>query len=252
MKISTFWCYLFFLFAPIVVIGGEGDSITPLQPYRKNVIKFNPTPMFLWSTKNLTFSYERIINSRQSASVMVGYLEFPALFQDTIGNLLNITSRHKSGINLAAEYRFYLTKLNSRPIPSGVYIAPYASYYGYQFRNDVDILNTTIDSSGQVRGKFYVFNLGVELGYQFVLWKRLTLDFVLMGPSLSYYGGELDISGNLNFEQIKELNEDLYNKLLEKYPMIGDYVVNKSFKQDGKLDLFSFGFRYLVQIGFHF
>ncbi len=252
MKIFTRWFYLFFLFAPIIVFGSEGDSITPLQPYHKNVIKFNPTPMFLWSAKNLTFSYERVINPRQSASLMVGYLEFPALFKDTIGNLLNITSRQKSGINLAAEYRFYLTKLNSRPIPSGVYIAPYASYYGYKFRNDVDVLNTTIDSAGQVRGKFYVFNLGVELGYQFVLWKRVTLDFVLMGPSLSYYGGELDISGNLDLEQIKEINEDLYNKLLEKYPMIGDYVVNRSFKQDGNLDLFSFGFRYLVQIGFHF
>jgi hypothetical protein len=116
----------------------------------------------------------------------------------------------------------------------------------------VNVLNTPIDSAGQVRGQFYVFNLGVELGYQFVLWKRVTLDFVLMGPSLSYYGGELDITGNINLEKIKETNEELYNKLLEKYPMIGDYVVNRSFKQDGRLDLFSFGFRYLVQVGFHF
>jgi hypothetical protein len=224
MKKFTGWLSLFILIFPLVALGGEGDSITPMQPYRKNVIKFNPTPMILWSSKNLTFSYERIINPRQSASL----------------------------INIAAEYRFYLTRLNRRPVPSGVYIAPYASFYGYKFKNDVNVLNTSIDSAGQVRGQFYIFNLGVELGYQFVLWKRVTLDFVLMGPSLSYYGGELDITGNINLEKIKETNEDLYNKLLEKYPMIGDYVVNKSFKQDGKLDLFSFGFRYLVQIGFHF
>jgi hypothetical protein len=233
-------------------IAGISDTlVTVKQPYHRNVIKFNPTPMFLWSMKNLTFSYERIINSRQSASVMVGYLEFPALFADNIADLLFITGRDKKGINLALEYRFYLKKLNARPIPSGVYIAPYTSYYGYGFTNQVDMIGS-LDSAGQVKGRFYVFNAGIELGYQFVLWKRLTLDFVLMGPSVSYYGGEVKLSGNLNFEKLKELNEDLYNKLLDKYPMIGNYVINREFQSNGKLDLFSVGFRYLFQIGFHF
>jgi hypothetical protein len=236
----------------VIAAAGKHDTINPDEkPHYKNVIKFNPTPMVLWSSKNLTFSYERIINHKQSASVMVGYLEFPALFPDTIANSLYITSRQKSGINVALEYRFYFSRLNSRPTPSGVYIAPFTSFYGYQFKNDVDMIGS-LDSAGQVKGKFYIFNAGIELGYQFVLWKRLTLDFVLMGPAISYYGGQIDITGNLNFEKLKEINEDLYNKLLEKYPKIGDYVINRSFKQNGKLDLFSIGFRYLFQIGFHF
>jgi hypothetical protein len=113
-------------------------------------------------------------------------------------------------------------------------------------------MHTTLDSAGVVKGNFYIFNVGVELGYQFVFWKRLTLDFVLIGPAMSYYGGGVDISGNINLEKLEEINADLYNKIKEKYPMIGDFVVNKSFKQNGKLDLFSIGFRYLVQIGFHF
>ena len=71
-------------------------------------------------------------------------------------------------------------------------------------------------------------------------------------PAMSYYVGGVDISGNINLDQLQEINADLYNKLKEKYPLIGDFVVNKSFKQNGKLNLFSFGFRYLVQIGFHF
>ena len=103
-----------------------------------------------------------------------------------------------------------------------------------------------------LQGDYWSFNLGLELGYQFVFWKWLTLDFVLFGPSASYYGGGVDITGNINLERLKDINEELYNRLKEKYPMIGDFVVNKSFKQNGKLDLFSVGFRYLVQIGFHF
>jgi hypothetical protein len=103
-----------------------------------------------------------------------------------------------------------------------------------------------------VKGNFYIFNLGVELGYQFVFWKRLTLDLVLIGPAMSYYGGEVNITGDINLAELQDINEDLYNKIKEKYPMVGDFVVNKTFKQNGKLDLFSIGFRYLVQIGFHF
>lgn len=222
------------------------------DPHYRNVIKWNPTPMILWSSKNITLSYERILNPRQSIAITAGFLEFPSLFKDSIGSLLAITSGEKYGINLALEYRFYLGKRNLRPIPDGIYLAPYISYYGYRFSNGVDMMHTTIDSAGTIKGNFYIFNVGVELGYQFVFWKRLTLDFVLIGPAVSYYGGGVEITGNINLEKLAEINADLYNKIKEKYPMVGDFVVNKSFKQDGKLDLFSIGFRYLVQIGFHF
>lgn len=241
------------LFLPLLVSAGNPDTLEVIpKPIHKNVIKFNPTPMLLWSTKNITFSYERILNRRQSITLSAGFLEFPSLFKDTIAGILAITGREKYGINLAMEYRFYLMQRNVRPIPDGLYIAPFASYYGYHFKNNFDILYATADSAGALKGNFYIFNLGVELGYQFVFWKRFTLDLVLVGPAMSYYGGGIGISGNINLEQIKETHEALYNKLKEKYPMIGDFVVNKSFKSDGTLDLFSIGFRYLVQIGFHF
>ena len=241
------------LASPFFLSAQKPDSATYIkQPVHKNVIKFNPTPMLLWSGNNITFSYERILNPKQSIAITLGYLEFPRIFKDTIGNLVSITGRSKYGINVALEYRFYLSKRNSRPIPDGIYLAPFASYYGYHFKNTFDVVHTSLDSLGTIKGNFYVFNLGVELGYQFVFWKRLTLDFVLLGPSISYYGGTVDIGGNISSEQAQEIRTDLYNKLVEKYPKIADFVVNKSFKQNGKLDLFSVGFRYLIQVGFHF
>ena len=140
------------LIIPFLVAAEKPDSSFHYkQPFHKNVIKFNPTPMLLWSTKNLTFSYERILNPKQSISLTLGYLEFPSLFNDTIGNLLAITGREKYGINVALEYRFYLGKRNGRPIPDGVYLAPFASYYGYHFKNEVDVMHTTADSAGTPR-----------------------------------------------------------------------------------------------------
>ncbi|MFZ4521720.1 MAG: hypothetical protein ACOYNC_08445 [Bacteroidales bacterium] len=237
---------------PLLLSARSGDSLRIVPaPIHKNVIKFNPTPMLLWSSKNLTFSYERILNKKQSIALTVGYLEFPALTKDLVANVFAITSREKSGINLALEYRFYLMKRNLRPIPDGLYLSPYLSYYGYWFKNGIDMLGQ-LDSSFTVKGNFFVFNAGVQLGYQFVFWKRFTLDLVLIGPAISYYGGGLDFTGNIDLEKLKDINQDLYDKIKAKYPMVDEYVINKSFKKDGKLDLFSVGFRYLIQFGFHF
>jgi hypothetical protein len=239
--------------SPLALSAAKKDStLVPQKPYHKNIIKLNPTPMILWSSKNLTLSYERILGPKQSVAIAIGYLEFPSLFKDTIVNLVAITSRSKYGLNLSLEYRFYMWKRNGRPVPDGLFFAPFASFYGYHFENGFDILHAAADSAGKITGKIGVINAGLEMGYQFVFWKRLTVDLVLIGPAMSYYSGTVNITGQIDAEKVKELHEDLYNKLKEKYPMIGDYVVNKSFSNNGKLDLFSVGFRYLVQIGFHF
>ncbi|MCK9421523.1 MAG: DUF3575 domain-containing protein [Bacteroidales bacterium] len=248
------WIIRFFLFlVPVANFASKNDSAVPvLQPIHKNIIKFNPTPILLWSTRNLTFSYERILSPRQSVSVEVGYLELPRLFNDTIAHLVNITSRQKYGLNISLEYRFYLTQLNRRPIPAGLYIGPYLTFYGYKFKNGLDILYTSADKDGMFQGNFWAFNLGFELGYQFVFWKRITLDFVMVGPSACYYGGSIAISGTLDPGQIETIHKTLYDELKKQFPVIQYISINKSFSQSGKLDILRFGFRYLVQIGFHF
>jgi len=248
-RILFFWMLLF----PLSMMAEQNDSVSPArEPYHKNVIKFNPTPMILWDLRNITFSYERILSPRQSVSLELGYLVMPRLFDDTISSLINITSHQKQGVNVTMEYRFYLTRLNVRPIPAGLYIGPYLTYYGYRFRNGLEILNPNDSTNGMLEGNYWSFNLGIELGYQFVFWKRWTLDMVLVGPSVSYYGGKTQIAGNLSAEEIEQINEDLYDRLVERFPAIQVLSTDKTYKQTGKLDIFRMGFRYLVQIGFHF
>jgi hypothetical protein len=251
-KLALIIIFVLFLL-PNALPASKHDSLTPVhEPIHKNVIKFNPTPMLLWDARNITLSYERIINPRQSASIELGYLVFPQIVEDILIDLVDITSNQKNGINATLEYRFYLTPLNTRPVPAGLYLGPYFTFYGYKFKNGLDILNPSDSTNGMIKGDYWSFNLGVELGYQFVFWKRLTLDLVLVGPSISYYGGKTEISGELTADQIKELNEALYDKLIEKYPAAQILSVNRTFKQTGKLDMLRVGFRYLLQIGFHF
>ncbi|MCU0369982.1 MAG: hypothetical protein MUC31_01080, partial [Bacteroidales bacterium] len=126
--------------------GQDTDTLViSREPLHRNVIKYNPTPKLLWSSNNWTFSYERILGKKQSFTVGLGYLEFGQLFSDTIAGIVNITDRWKNGINFSFEYRFYMTRRNSRPIPDGLYLAPYFSFYGYRFGNRLDLIQTEAD-----------------------------------------------------------------------------------------------------------
>lgn len=249
MRILGLFLLLTFFFP--CLLPGQGKEKKPdlPAPYHRNIIKYNPTPKMLWSPKNWTFSYERVLNKKQSFTVGLGYLEFGSLFKDTIADVVRITDRWKNGINFSFEYRFYIMNRNTRPIPDGLYLAPYFSFYGYKFGNGLDIIQTPADDFAKLDASFYFFNIGGELGYQFVFWKRLTIDLILLGPSLSYYGGKINVKGDVEWEDI---NSEIYDKLKEKYPKIDDVVIDETFKKKGTLDVTSFGLRYAIQIGFHF
>ena len=72
--------------------------------------------------------------------------------------------------------------------------------YGLRMNDDFDILPTEIDQKGSFVANLNYLNLGFALGYQFIFWKRMSLDFVLFGPSLSFFTGEVTISG----DQVKQ------------------------------------------------
>lgn len=64
MKHTLILSFLIFV-VPCTIHAEINDSLrSVLQPIRKNIIKSNPTPMILWDWKNVTFSYERILNPR--------------------------------------------------------------------------------------------------------------------------------------------------------------------------------------------
>lgn len=247
---------VFILCTVLSGIAGFGQKVDSLKvapdPVFKNVIKLNPTPMMLWNKKNVTFSYERVLNPKQSFTVGLGYLVFNNLLDDTILNVFTNTTREKSGLNFSFEYRFYMTKRNSRPIPDGLFLAPFFSMYLYQFNNKLDIVNTSEEDFAEISGGFYALNFGGALGYQFVLWKRMTIDLIMIGPAVSYYGGKINIKGDVDLGNIQDMNEELYNKIKEKYPNADGVLVEETFKKNGRVDIMSVGYRYLVQIGFCF
>jgi len=242
---------------PGVVLAGNRsdstDSVPVLKPIHKNVIKFNPTPMLIWGEmRNITLSYERVLSPKMSFSFQAGYLVFPKIIGDTIAHLIALSNRQKFGVNLSADYRFYPLTRNRRPVPDGLYIGPYLSYYGNRFSNDFDILNTTVDQYGHYKCNISIVNLGFELGYQFIFWKRLSLDLLLFGPSVTYYSANIKVSGDLEKEDIENINDEVVEKILNRFPALGTLFSEGELSKSGFRSKFGTGFRYSIQIGFHF
>lgn len=224
-----------------------------LTPYHRNVIKINPTPMLLWSNvRNLTLTYERLITKNQSLSLQAGFLTLPRLLNDTLLSLVAITSYERFGLNFAFDYRYYPTSRNRRPAPDGLYVGSYISYYGFKFKNTMDILATTGTDEAHLKGRLDMLNVGIDLGYQFIFWKRFSLDLLLFGPSITWFSTGLEFEGSLDPSQIEGIDQELIDKIVARFPMIKYVFQEHAVEYKSSSIRTSIAFRYAIQLGFHF
>jgi len=91
------------------------------------------------------------------------------------------------------------------------------------------------------------------LGYQFVFWKRVTLDLVLVGPGFANYKLHSTSSGvDLSDENRTQLQDAVEQLLTQKFPGMNYVFSEKTFDADGRINTWSVGYRYLMHIGFRF
>jgi hypothetical protein len=227
---------------------GQADTVKNF----KNTIKFNITNPMLFGWKYNVLGYERVIKEHQTATITMGRVAFPRL-SEGIADSIGISEQlNDKGFNFSLDYRFYLRKENRYSAPRGVYIGPYYAYNHFS-RNLKWELNTT-DYSGQVDTKINLNAnfIGAQLGYQFILWDRLAIDMILMGPGWWFFNMKTDMSTSLSSEDETAIMEKLNEKFKEKFPgsefvFRGDgFEANKSVSTKAK------GLRYLINIGFRF
>jgi hypothetical protein len=245
--------YLFaFLFFGVSIFcnAQKNDSIQD----RHNIIKLNLVSSALF-TNSVVFSYERMIKTRPNHSwgVMGGAMRFPTVAD--FGSSIHVKDEtKKTGFVVGGEYRLYLKKENKFPAPHGVYIGPYVNYYF--FRNDRNLTYTPKDSqtttSALLKTDINVLNIGAQLGYQFVFKNRWTVDMVIFGPSIAYYGMKLNLDGDFDLTEEEILQDEILAALTEKFPLIKDLLTEKDVKLQGKNTTWSAGFRYQLNVGYRF
>ncbi len=218
---------------------------------RSNTIKINLVSSFLYSS-SAALSYERVVKPNQSWAIMAGYLQFPNL-----GNLGSsfATQQIKSntGYVIGGEYRFYLKKENKYTAPHGVYIGPYLNFFRFNNERTMSYTSSSgVTSQATLNSKFGVLNVGVQLGYQFVVKDRWTFDFIFIGPSLSNYNANISLDGNLDAAGENELRDKVVAALMDRFPLIKDLVGNEDVTVHGTSSKWAGGFRYQMNIGYRF
>lgn len=226
------------------------------EEYGKNVIKYNMMPTFIFAEpRNAAITYERVLWDGQSVSAGGGYLTFP-YFMWRMGNVTDVTVTKNSGFIGLIDYRFYLRKLNSRPSPNGIYIGPYYSTYRYSGSADF-VYNgyengRPINYQAKMSTNFAFNNFGVQLGYQFIFFKRLALDLILCGPAYSFYDIEVDLESNLTPDQRSAVYQRYKESFLAQTPLFKTLMEKANFERTGTSSGYMANFRYTFQIGWHF
>jgi hypothetical protein len=219
---------------------------------RRNTIKLDLTSYWLYRDA-IVFSYERVVKNKpyQTWAVTAGIQEFPALLGQ-LSDTVAIKRQNKSyGYKFGGEYRFYLKKENKYHAPRGVFIGPYTSYHLYSNARAIEVNNNGDIQNGELETRLNILNLGVQLGYQFVLNNRWTIDLVLIGPSVSNYKFKAKVNGDFDFDMDQITNEVLLD-LMERYPGFKDLITEGEFVSEGKVDKWAYGYRYQLQVGYHF
>jgi len=245
---------LFFLLsaANICTAQVQNDSMTKMRPY-KNVIRYNLSSALVFGFGHyVVLGYERIIKPNQSFSLNVGWVSLPKLISINTDSFSVQKDKKSSGVNASVDYRFYLAKQNKYSAPHGVYIGPYYSYNNFTRENEWLYKRSGGSSHVTSSSTFNINTIGFEFGYQLILWKRLALDFVMVGPGYGFYNYKVTFDTSVSPENKEQLLDGLKQLLTQKFPGMNFVFADKEINADGVLKANKLGYRYIIHIGFAF
>lgn len=194
------------------------------------------------------------MDPHQSFSLNIGWQKIGSDYSSDSGDSILLQhKRNASGFNFGIDYRFYLVKENKYEAPQGLYPGPYYNYNAFNNENDWNYTNSSVaPTTATTNTDLTIHTMGVEIGYQFVLWKLFKLDFLMVGPGLSNHKIDASITGNLTGAEKDKLREGLTSYITLKFPEM-DYVLgDQKFPSTRSINTTAFEFRYLMSIGFNF
>ncbi|MDL5048700.1 DUF3575 domain-containing protein [Oscillatoria amoena NRMC-F 0135] len=236
---------LFLLLLPVTVLAQQKAEVA-----RKNTIKVDLTSYWLYRNA-IVFSYERVMKPHQTLAVTAGYQQLPPLGFLGSDSVNVQREANASGLKLGAEYRFYLARENKYNAPRGVYIGPYFSYHNYTNGRILEVTTNGTPETVTLDTDLNILNVGVQLGYQFVLNNRWAIDLVLIGPSASNYSIQTKLGGNYSFDP-EDVKNEVIQAMIDRFPAFEQLLSEKEFEGKGKISTWSAGYRYQFQIGYHF
>lgn len=220
----------------------------------KNTIRFNITNPMIFGSGSLIFGYERLLKSNQSFSINIGRAYFSALSYNSLDTIIEMREKEydDKGFHISGDYRFYIMSENKFKPPHGFYIGPYYSYNYFSRGNNWHMNSDTYEGDFTSDLTLNVHTAGIELGYQLILWKRLSVDFLFLGPGIGFYSIKTKLDTTLSEEDEALFFEALNQVLSENIPGYNRVIDSDEFKKTGTVKTTDFGYRYMALIGYRF
>lgn len=218
----------------------------------KNTIRYNLSSPLLFGFNYVVFGYERVLRPYQTFSINAGVTALPNVISLARDSFKLVKAGNDPGFNLALDYRFYFKNENRHPAPRGVYLAPFYAFNNYK-RTDSWLYD---DGSGfnvffEPKINLNIHSLGGQLGYQFVIARRFTVDLILIGPSLSFYKLNVQVASEATIPEDEAL-EAVLELIKELVPGFERVFEGEELSVSGTLNTRFLGFRYLIHVGYRF
>jgi hypothetical protein len=243
----------------LLILWNIGSAQDPdLEKYLKrregvkypNIIKINSLAI---AFSNASLIYERALAPRVAVNIGVGYKYaggLPRLFESD-DNTMQLQINNITGYSVTPELRYYLKTCDSRLL-DGFYGGIYFRYTRFTSNAKFDYFPAEHDPQYYKADAFLSeVGGGITLGYQLLLWERLSIDFLFFGPRYSFYNIGYEFDSGVSQEFLDELSGKL-NEVIDRFGI--DYTVE--LKQEGENNASnSFGFgnvRFGISIGFAF
>ena len=204
-------------FAGWALLGFSQDENTSATD-RKNVVKFLPVNL---PFQSISFEYERMINAKNSVILGVGLPNQKSLIgKYGITDEEDLKSAEIGTMHIRAAYRHYAGK---SMLPRGFYIEPYLKYQ--KITGNAGISGVDEETSEPYKGEFDInlntMNVGFQLGAQFLIAKRISLDFYFLGLEAGFLSGDASATSDV-IEDIDNLKADIDEAIEDLPSFIGD------------------------------
>lgn len=192
----------------------DGDSLTI---ERNNVVKFLPVNLTFHS---FSFEYERMISPANYITLGIGIPNQKSI----IGKYgIDLGSEVKSAelgtMHIRAAYRHYTSQ---RMLPKGFYFEPYVKYLKISGNGNVENIDFNNTYKGRIDVDLNSMNFGFQLGTQFLIAKRVTLDLYFLGLEAGILNGDVNATSDLGDPYATHLKAYIEDRIAEYPSFIGD------------------------------
>jgi Protein of unknown function (DUF3575) len=216
----------------------ETDSIS--KKYLRNNFKMSLSALTL---NNYSFFYERSLSPRisfqagyrympetQMSKTMMAKQFFKYLETDSDTDVEEeLENLYMSGNAITGEFRFYFGR--KKKGARGFYTSLYGRYTTYNFEYAYDYSNNSGVYNLDLKGDANVLGGGLGTGFQFLIAKRVILDFYIVGVHFGNIKGKASALTDLSDMTAAE-QEDLKNEL-EDFQPLGKQIIFAEVNDNG-------------------